>query len=112
MNMKSKVGKSNPRFNTPRFSRPNQPLRNENTGGKGKRKAVCPLTAAGGIDYKDFKILMRYVSETGKIVPRRISGVSAKMQRALSQAVKRARFLGLLPYVARDYQAQHNDLKG
>ncbi len=53
------------------------------------------------IDYKDVKLLQRYVSERGKIVPSRITAVSAKKQRELAQAIKRARFLGLLPYVIR-----------
>ena len=49
------------------------------------------------IDYKDVKLLQRYISERGKIVPSRITAVSAKKQRVLAQAIKRARFLGLLP---------------
>ena len=53
------------------------------------------------IDYKDSKLLMRYVSERGKVVPTRITAVSAKKQRELARAIKRARFLGLLPYVIR-----------
>ena len=53
------------------------------------------------IDYKDTRTLQRYVSERGKIVPSRITAVSAKKQRELAQAIKRARFLGLLPYVIR-----------
>jgi len=51
------------------------------------------------IDYKDTKLLSRYISERGKIVPSRITAVSAKKQRELSRAIKRARFLALLPYV-------------
>lgn len=51
-------------------------------------------------DYKDIKIIGRFVTERGKIVPRRLSGVSAKNQRLLAVAVKRARHLGLLPFVA------------
>jgi small subunit ribosomal protein S18 len=51
-------------------------------------------------DYKDIKIIGRFVTERGKIVPRRLSGVSAKNQRLLASAVKRARHLGLLPFVA------------
>lgn len=51
-------------------------------------------------DYKDIDILSRFVTERGKIVPRRLSGVSAKNQRKLAKAIKRARFLGLLPFVA------------
>ena len=51
------------------------------------------------LDYKDVKLLQRYISERGKIVPSRITAVCAKKQRELAQAIKRARFLGLLPYV-------------
>ena len=66
-----------------------------------RRRKTCPFTGpnAPKIDYKDSKLLMRYVSERGKIVPSRITAVSAKKQRELAQAIKRARFLGLLPYV-------------
>ena len=53
------------------------------------------------IDYKDVRLLQRYVSERGKIVPSRITAVSAKKQRELARAIKRARFLGLLTYVIR-----------
>lgn len=53
------------------------------------------------IDYKDVRLLQRYVSERGKIVPSRITAVSAGKQRDLARAIKRARFLGLLPYVIR-----------
>jgi small subunit ribosomal protein S18 len=65
------------------------------------RRKSCPFTGdkAPAIDYKDSRLLMRYISERGKIVPSRISAVSAKKQRLLAQAIKRARFLGLLPYV-------------
>jgi len=66
-----------------------------------RRRKSCPFTGdkAPAIDYKDSRLLMRYISERGKIVPSRISAVSAKKQRLLAQAIKRARFLGLLPYV-------------
>jgi small subunit ribosomal protein S18 len=66
-----------------------------------RRRKSCPFTGAGApiIDYKDIKLLSRYISERGKIVPSRITAVSAKKQRALANAIKRARFLGLLPYV-------------
>ena len=53
------------------------------------------------IDYKDTRTLQRYISERGKIVPSRITAVSAKKQRELSRAIKRARFLALLPYAVR-----------
>ena len=66
-----------------------------------RRKKSCPFTGVGApvIDYKDVKLLSRYSSERGKIVPSRITAVSAKKQRDLAQAIKRARVLGLLPYV-------------
>ena len=66
-----------------------------------RRRKSCPFTGdnAPKIDYKDVKLLQRFVSERGKIVPSRITAVSAKKQRELAQAIKRARFLGLLPYV-------------
>ena len=67
------------------------------------RKRTCPLSGknAPKIDYKDVKLLQRFVSERGKIVPSRISAVSAKKQRKLARAVKRARVLALLPYVVK-----------
>jgi len=52
------------------------------------------------IDYKDVKLLSRFITEQGKIIPRRISGTCAKNQRMLEDAIKRARFMALLPYVA------------
>ena len=66
-----------------------------------RRKKTCPFSGdnAPKIDYKDVKLLQRFISERGKIVPSRITAVSAKKQRELAQAIKRARFLGLLPYV-------------
>ncbi len=66
-----------------------------------RRRKSCPFTGEGApkIDYKDARTLGRYISERGKIVPSRITAVSAKKQRELSVAIKRARFLGLLPYV-------------
>ena len=68
-----------------------------------RRRKTCPFSGEGApkIDYKDARLLQRYVSERGKIVPSRITAVSAKKQRELAQAIKRARFLGLLPYVIR-----------
>ncbi len=66
-----------------------------------RRRKTCPFSGpnAPKIDYKDTRLLSRYISERGKIVPSRITAVSAKKQRELAQAIKRARFLGLLPYV-------------
>ena len=68
-----------------------------------RRRKVCPFAGEGApkIDYKDVKLLPRYVSERGKIVPSRITAVSAKKQRELAKAIKRARFLALLPYVVK-----------
>ena len=68
-----------------------------------RRRKSCPYSGANApkIDYKDVKLLQRFVSERGKIVPSRITAVSAKKQRELAQAIKRARFLSLLPYVIR-----------
>jgi len=66
-----------------------------------RRRKSCPFSGknAPKIDYKDIGLLSRYVSERGKMVPSRITAVSAKKQRELARAIKRARFLGLLPYV-------------
>ena len=66
-----------------------------------RRRKTCPFSGenAPKIDYKDPKLLQRYISERGKIVPARISAVSHKKQRELARAIKRARFLALLPYV-------------
>ena len=65
-----------------------------------RRKKFCRFTADGvkSIDYKDLGTLKAYVSETGKIVPSRITGTNARYQRQLTTAIKRARFLALLPY--------------
>ena len=65
-----------------------------------RRRKYCRFTAEGidEIDYKDLELLKAYISETGKIVPSRITGTKAKYQRQLAKAVKRARYLALLPY--------------
>ncbi len=65
-----------------------------------RRKKFCRFTADGvtEIDYKDLDTLKNYVTESGKIVPSRITGTKAKYQRQLSTAIKRARYLALLPY--------------
>ena len=67
-----------------------------------RRRKTCPFSASNApvIDYKDVKLLSRFVSERGKIVPSRITAVAAKRQRELAKAIKRARFLSLLPYVS------------
>jgi len=68
-----------------------------------RRRKSCPFSGANApiIDYKDVKLLQRFVSERGKIVPSRITAVSAPKQRELARAIKRARFLALLPYLIR-----------
>ena len=65
-----------------------------------RRRKTCPFTGANApkIDYKDTRLLSRYISERSKIVPSRITAVSTKKQRELARAIKRARFLALLPY--------------
>jgi small subunit ribosomal protein S18 len=65
-----------------------------------RRRKFCRFTAEGitEIDYKDLNILKQYIGESGKIVPSRITGTKARYQRQLATAVKRARFLALLPY--------------
>ncbi|MBF9048266.1 30S ribosomal protein S18 [Rhodobacterales bacterium LSUCC0031] len=68
-----------------------------------RRRKSDPFEGEGApaIDYKDVRLLQRYISERGKIVPSRITAVSAKNQRKLAQAIKRARFLALLPYAVK-----------
>ncbi|MCZ6887370.1 MAG: 30S ribosomal protein S18 [Gammaproteobacteria bacterium] len=65
-----------------------------------RRKRYCRFTAEGvkEIDYKDLDVLKQYITETGKIVPSRITGTRARYQRQLAVAIKRARYLALLPY--------------
>lgn len=65
-----------------------------------RRRKTCPFTGGNApkINYLDIRLLQRYVSERGKIVPSRITAVSAKKQRELAKAIKRARFLGLLAF--------------
>jgi small subunit ribosomal protein S18 len=71
-------------------------------GGRSKRRKVCFFTANGvtHIDYKDVDLLRRFVSERGKILPRRVTGTSAKYQRKLTIAIKRSRQMALLPFVS------------
>ena len=68
-----------------------------------RRKKFCRFTAEGvkEIDYKDIAVLKNYITETGKIVPSRITGTKSRYQRQLSVAIKLARFLALLPYCDR-----------
>ena len=66
-----------------------------------RRRKTCPFSGPGAIqiDYKDVKLLQKFTTERGKIMPSRITAVSQKKQRELAQAIKRARFLALMPYV-------------
>ena len=68
-----------------------------------RAKKSCPLSGsrAPKIDYKNIALLKKFVSERGKMLPSRITSVSQKKQRALAQAIKRARYLALMPYVAK-----------
>ena len=67
-----------------------------------KKRKSCPFNGSKNkIDYKDIKTLTKCVSERGKIIPSRISAVSAKKQRELSKAIKRARYIGLMAYVVK-----------
>ena len=72
-------------------------------GGR-RRKKVCYFTANGitHIDYKDTDLLKKFISERGKILPRRVTGTSAKNQRKVAKAIERARIMGLLPFVTED----------
>ena len=75
---------------------------NRRRGGGMRRKKVCQFCAdkSKEIDYKDVETLKKYVTERGKILPKRITGTCAKHQRELTTAIKRARIVALLPYVA------------
>ena len=84
---------------------PGTPAGSGNTGRRpfNRRRKTCPFQGEGApkIDYKDVKLLQRYISERGKIVPSRITAVSQIKQRELAKAIKRARYLALLPYVVK-----------
>ena len=85
------------RFNQRKDERANSPFE--------VRKKFCPFSKPGSpeIDYKDIKLLNRYITEKGKIIPSRITGVSRKKQKELSKAIKRARFLSLISYTDKSY---------
>ncbi len=71
---------------------------------RSRRKKVCPFKTNGvkNIDYKDVETLRRFITEKGKILPRRITGVCAFYQKQLTNAIKRARYMALLPFVGED----------
>ena len=81
-----------------------QTRRRSSSEGNFKKRKRCPFVAAGieKIDYKDIETLSQFVTEKGKILPRRITGVSHYNQKQLSQAIKRARYMALLPFVAHE----------
>jgi len=66
------------------------------------RRRVSPIKPSDPIDYKDVDLLKKFITERGKILPRRITGLTAKQQRDLTQSIKRARILALLPFVNRE----------
>ena len=63
-----------------------------------KRKKVCQMCAGKDVNYKDVDIVKKYINESGKMLPRRVTGACAKHQRFIAIQVKRARFIGLIPY--------------
>ncbi len=85
------------KYNKKREEKSNSPFEN--------RKKFCPFSRPGSpqIDYKDIRLLSRYITEKGKIIPSRITGVSRKKQKELAKAIKRARFLSLISYTNKSY---------
>ncbi len=85
------------KFNSKREDKSNSPFEN--------KKKFCPFSQQGSptIDYKDIRLLSRYITEKGKIIPSRITGVSRKKQKELAKAIKRARFLSLLSYTNKSF---------
>lgn len=64
-----------------------------------KKKRICQMCAGKSVDYKDTMIILKYVNDKGKIMPRRMTGACAKHQRHIAEQVKRSRFMALTPYV-------------
>jgi len=85
------------KFKSKREDKSNSPFDN--------KKKFCPFSQPGSpkIDYKDIRLLSRYITEKGKIVPSRITGVSRKKQKELSRAIKKARFLSLISYTNKTF---------
>ena len=86
----------------PRLNYPKKKVSSDQLDPKLRKKKKCPFMAAGfkKVDHKDIDNLSKFITERGKILPRRITGVSAYFQRRLTQAIKRARHMALLPFVA------------
>ncbi len=84
------------------FNRPMRPKLREAQDPRSRKRKQCPFTAAGvkEIDYKDVDTLYKFITDKGKILPRRITGVSAYHQKHLVAAIKRARYIALLPFVS------------
>ena len=89
--------KRNNRNSKPREDRKNSPFED--------RKRFCPFSQINSpkIDYKDIRMLSRYISEKGKITPSRITNISSKKQKELARAIKRARFLSLMSYTHKNF---------
>ena len=87
------------KFNRKKEDRPNSPFEN--------KKKFCPFSQPESpvIDYKDIRLLSRYITEKGKIIPCRVTGVSKKKQKELAKAIKRARFLSLMSYTNKSLQS-------
>ena len=87
------------RYNTKKDERANSPFE--------LKKKFCPFSRPESpeIDYKDIRLLSRYITEKGKIIPSRITGVSRKKQKELARAIKRARFLSLISYTNKSLQS-------
>ncbi len=87
------------KFNKKKDERLNSPFE--------QKKKFCPFSQPGSpeIDYKDIRLLSRYLTEKGKIIPSRITGVSRKKQKELAKAIKRARFLSLISYTNKYIQS-------
>ena len=87
------------KYNTKREDKSNSPFEN--------RRKFCPFSQPNSpsIDYKDIKLLSRYITEKGKIIPSRITGVSQKKQKELAKAIKRARYLSLISYTNKSFNS-------
>ena len=87
------------KYNKKKEDKSNSPFEN--------RRKFCPFSQPSSpkIDYKDIRLLSRYITEKGKIVPSRITGVSRKKQKELARAIKRARFLSLISYTNKSYSS-------
>tara|TARA_B100001248_G_C26984824_1_gene276291 strand:- start:222 stop:497 length:276 start_codon:yes stop_codon:yes gene_type:complete len=85
------------KFKSKREEKSNSPFEN--------RKKFCPFSQPGSpvIDYKDVRLLSRYITDKGKIIPSRITGVSRKKQKELAKAIKRARYLSLMSYTSKSF---------